>query len=107
MFLLSVSVQRIKSLKHDCSQMRFMIMLPEIGDIMLVPASTEVEQLILNFLESEAKVSCSSQAMMANAHYPNYSQRVPRQMTGDTSCGILRTGTSSDDPTQDGSPCRF
>jgi ankyrin repeat protein len=45
-------------------------------------ASTETEQSILSFLESEAKVSCCSQAMMANAGYPNYSQRVPRQVKG-------------------------
>ena len=46
-------------------------------------ASTEVEQLILDFLESEAKVSASSQAMMASrSYYTGYSQRVPRQMTG-------------------------
>jgi hypothetical protein len=42
-------------------------------------ASTEVGQLILNFLENEAKVSSSSQAMMASR---GYSQNVPRQMTG-------------------------
>jgi ankyrin repeat protein len=43
------------------------------------------EQLILSFLESEAKVSASSQAMMAFKSYSSgsgYSQRVPRQVTG-------------------------
>ena len=45
-------------------------------------ASTEVEQLILDLLESEAKVSSSSQAMVASRDYYGYSQRVPRQMTG-------------------------
>jgi Ankyrin repeats (3 copies)/Ankyrin repeats (many copies) len=45
-------------------------------------ASTEVGQLILNFLENEAKVSGSSQAMMASRGYSVYSQDVPRQMTG-------------------------
>ena len=45
-------------------------------------ASTEVVQLILNFLENEAKVSGSSQAMMASRGYSGYSQNVPRQMTG-------------------------
>jgi Ankyrin repeats (3 copies)/Ankyrin repeats (many copies) len=44
-------------------------------------ASTEVGQLILDFLESEAKVSGSSQAMMASRGYSDYSQNVPRQMT--------------------------
>src|SRR5271154_5894157 len=45
-------------------------------------ATTEVVQLILGLLESEAKVSGSSQAMMASRKYSGYSQRVPRQMTG-------------------------
>ena len=45
-------------------------------------ASTEVGQSILGFLESEAKVSGSSQAMMASRGYSDYSQKVPRQMTG-------------------------
>jgi hypothetical protein len=43
------------------------------------------EQLILSFLKSEAKVSASSQAMMASKVYSSdsgYSQRAPRQMTG-------------------------
>jgi ankyrin repeat protein len=43
---------------------------------------TETEQFVLSFLESEAKVSCCSQAMMANAGRPNYSQSVPRQVKG-------------------------
>ncbi|KAF4626835.1 hypothetical protein G7Y89_g11321 [Cudoniella acicularis] len=46
-------------------------------------SSTEVEQLILDLLESEAKVSSSSQAMMVSrSKYPRYSERVPKQMTG-------------------------
>jgi ankyrin repeat protein len=47
-------------------------------------ASTEVEQLILDLLESEVKVSASSQAMMASNEYRHgdYSQAVPKQMTG-------------------------
>jgi len=48
-------------------------------------ASTEVEQLALDFLESEAKVCSSCQAMMASKMYSGdfgYSQRVPRQMAG-------------------------
>ena len=47
-------------------------------------ASTEAEQLILNLLKSEHKVSASSQAMMVAGEYRyrSYSQQVPRQMTG-------------------------
>ena len=48
-------------------------------------ASTEVEQLVLDFLESEAKVSSSCQAMAASKSYSGdsgYSQEVPRQMAG-------------------------
>jgi Ankyrin repeats (3 copies) len=44
--------------------------------------STEVEQLILDLLESEAKVCASSQAMMTSRTYSNYSQIIPRQVTG-------------------------
>jgi hypothetical protein len=36
-------------------------------------ASTEVEQLLLDFLENEAKIAGSSQAMMASGGYPGYS----------------------------------
>jgi hypothetical protein len=43
-------------------------------------ASTEVEPLILDFFKSAAKVSASSQAMMASKRYSGYSQKVPRQM---------------------------
>ncbi|OCK78779.1 purine and uridine phosphorylase, partial [Lepidopterella palustris CBS 459.81] len=42
----------------------------------------EVIQLVLGLLESEAKVSASSQAMMASGSYSGYSQTVPRVMTG-------------------------
>jgi hypothetical protein len=45
-------------------------------------ASTEADGLVLDFLESEAKTSASSQAMMASKSHSGYSQRVPRQMTG-------------------------
>jgi ankyrin repeat protein len=48
-------------------------------------ASTEVEKLILGFLESEAKVSAAIQAVVASENYSGrsgYSQRVPRQTTG-------------------------
>ena len=45
-------------------------------------ASTEVEQLVLDFLESEAKVSASSQAMMGSRSHSGYSHSGPRQMTG-------------------------
>jgi hypothetical protein len=45
-------------------------------------ASAEVEQLILRLLESGAKVSSFSQAMMASRGYFGYSQRVPRRVTG-------------------------
>jgi ankyrin repeat protein len=49
-----------------------------------VAASTGVQQLILRFFESEAKLSACRQAMGAlrGFHYPRYSQEVPRQMTG-------------------------
>ena len=40
------------------------------------------EDLILDLLESRAKVSAASQAMMASRSYSNYSQRVPMEMTG-------------------------
>jgi hypothetical protein len=43
---------------------------------------TETEQLILRLLESESKVSSSSQAMTASKNYSGYSQEVPRQITG-------------------------
>ena len=45
-------------------------------------ASAEVEQLIIRLLESGAKVSSSSQAMMASRGYFDYSQELPRRMTG-------------------------
>jgi hypothetical protein len=48
-------------------------------------ASTEVEQLILGLLESEAKVSAANQAMLVSRRGlwdSSYSQRVPKQMTG-------------------------
>ncbi len=45
-------------------------------------ASTEVEKLTLGLLESEAKVSAASQAMLVSISYSGYSQRVPRPMTG-------------------------
>jgi hypothetical protein len=45
-------------------------------------ASTEVKQLILDFLENDAKVSAFSHAMMTSKGYFRYSQNEPRQMTG-------------------------
>jgi ankyrin repeat protein len=48
-------------------------------------ASAEVAELILDFLESEPKVSASTQAMMASKHFSRdlgYSQRVPKRMAG-------------------------
>jgi ankyrin repeat protein len=41
-----------------------------------------VNESILGFLENKAKVSASSQAMMASRSHYGYSQRLPRQMTG-------------------------
>jgi ankyrin repeat protein len=40
------------------------------------------EDLILNLLESKAKVSAANQAMMISMRYSGYSQRVPMQITG-------------------------
>lgn len=43
------------------------------------------EQLVLNLLESEAKIFACSQALMAPKHsssYPGYTQLVPRRVTG-------------------------
>jgi hypothetical protein len=45
-------------------------------------ALAEVDQFILHFLESEAKVSASSQAMMVSRSSSGYSQNVPRHMAG-------------------------
>ena len=45
-------------------------------------ASTQVEQLITQLLESKAKVSSSSQALMASRSYRGYSQKAPKQMMG-------------------------
>jgi ankyrin repeat protein len=47
-------------------------------------ASTEVERSVLALLDSEAKVSASSQAMMASGkyRYGKYSQEVPKNVTG-------------------------
>jgi hypothetical protein len=45
-------------------------------------ALTEVQQLILDFLDSAAKVSTSSQAMMVFRSKSGYSQRVAEQITG-------------------------
>jgi hypothetical protein len=69
-------------------------------------ASIEVEQLILDLLEDEAKVSGSSQAMLASGSYFDYSQTVPKQMTGvrlaayfglrETVIGLLKNGHHPD-----------
>jgi hypothetical protein len=45
-------------------------------------AGSMEDELILDFLGSEAKVSASTQVMMASRSYSGYSQNVPRQMTG-------------------------
>ena len=45
-------------------------------------ASAKVDRLILDFLESEAKVAGSSQAMIASRGYSGYSQTVPSQTVG-------------------------
>jgi hypothetical protein len=60
------------------------------------------EDSILNLLESRAKVSAASQAMMVEGDYPDYSQGVPMEMTGahvaayfglvDTIMGLLKKG---------------
>ncbi|KAA8649930.1 ankyrin repeat domain-containing protein [Aspergillus tanneri] len=47
-----------------------------------VSSIEDVNQLILNLLEDEAKASACSNAVMVPGSYPGYSQRVPRQMTG-------------------------
>jgi ankyrin repeat protein len=48
-----------------------------------VPAAgIKKEYLILEFLESEAKVSGSGQALMASGSYEGYSQRLPKQLRG-------------------------
>lgn len=45
--------------------------------------TTEVEELILDFLQSDSAVSASSQATMAPInHHHGYSQRVPREIRG-------------------------
>ena len=54
-------------------------------------ASTEVEQLILDFLESEAKVSASSQAMMASRKLFWLQSKSAKANDRSTPCGILRT----------------
>jgi ankyrin repeat protein len=41
-----------------------------------------VNESILGFLENKAKVSASSQAIMASRSHYGYSQRLSRQMTG-------------------------
>ena len=45
-------------------------------------APAELEQLVIDLFESEAKVSSCSQAMMVKRRWGHYSQRVPRNMTG-------------------------
>jgi hypothetical protein len=42
----------------------------------------QVEQLILDFLESETKVSTSSQTMMVAGRYSGCGRKASRQMTG-------------------------
>jgi hypothetical protein len=45
-------------------------------------ATSAVEQLVVDFLENEPKVSSSAQAMMARRSYCGYGQTVPGQTTG-------------------------
>jgi ankyrin repeat protein len=45
-------------------------------------ASTKIRQIILNFLESEDKVSSSSQALISSDRLPGYRQQVPENMIG-------------------------
>ena len=64
------------------------------------------EDLILNLLESRAKVSAASQAMMVSRSYSGYSQIVPTQITGvhvaayfglgGTIIGLLKNGYNPD-----------
>ncbi|KAH0560062.1 hypothetical protein GP486_003417 [Trichoglossum hirsutum] len=71
-----------------------------------IKESSIEEDLILSFLKSEAKVSATSQAMIAFRNYSGYSQRVPRQMTGihvaayfglvGMIMGLLKNGYNSD-----------
>ncbi|XDG04305.1 hypothetical protein ABKA04_003920 [Annulohypoxylon sp. FPYF3050] len=73
-------------------------------------AHIEVERLVLDFLQTESKISGSSQAMMAtrDCRYHGYSQDVPRQMTGvhlaayfglrDTVAALLKNGNEPDSP---------
>jgi len=68
---------------------------------------TQAGQLILDFLNSEAKVAGSSQAMMASlSYYFGYRKRVPRQITGahlaayfglsETMIALLKNGHNPD-----------
>ncbi|KAI9783411.1 MAG: hypothetical protein M1839_003946 [Geoglossum umbratile] len=67
---------------------------------------TEVEQLIQDLLKNEINVSAASQAMMASRSYFDYSQRVPRQVTGvhlaayfglvETIISVLKNGYNPD-----------
>ncbi|KAK6501953.1 hypothetical protein TWF481_009771 [Arthrobotrys musiformis] len=43
--------------------------------------SKEVQQLVLEFIQNEKKLSASNQAAMASRGSPNYSQNVPQQVT--------------------------
>ncbi|OBT84412.1 hypothetical protein VE02_07114 [Pseudogymnoascus sp. 03VT05] len=44
--------------------------------------STEVEELILDFLQNDAAVSASSQAAVVSRDYPSYDRSVPKEMRG-------------------------
>ncbi len=75
-------------------------------------ATSAVEQLVVDFLKNEAKVSSSGQAMMASESYSGYSQRVPRQMKGvhiaaffglrEAMMALLENGHDSDPPDSHG-----
>ncbi|KAF2179509.1 hypothetical protein K469DRAFT_300743 [Zopfia rhizophila CBS 207.26] len=72
----------------------------------------EMVQSVLRLLESKAKVSAASQAMMASRDFSGYSQRVPKRLTGvhlaayfglrDTLMTILKNGRGIDINSKDG-----
>jgi hypothetical protein len=66
-------VQRMKILRHGYDRIYFTGYAARNWGHRVCAASTEVEQLILDFLESEAKVSASSQTMMVAGRYSGHS----------------------------------
>jgi len=77
----------MKILRHGYGRIYFTVMPPEIWEHACA-ASTEVEQSIPDFLESEAKVSTSSQTMMAAGRYSSYSKKASRQVHVATYLGL-------------------